>query len=79
MATSPAGLSRSQRLAGFGQPGAIILVQQVEELAELRAGELLTSHQRVRTSTKSRGSFSVRPQLPVDVLGLYVYLPVAEA
>lgn len=48
------------------------------ELAELRAGELLASHRRVRESARALGSYEVRAQLPVDVLGLYVYLPVTE-
>ena len=45
----------------------------------MRAGAVLDAHRRVRASAKAQGSYEVRPQLPVDVLGLYVYLPVAEA
>lgn len=48
-------------------------------LADSRAAEVLDSHRRVRESARARGTFEVRPQLPLDVLGLYVYLPEAEA
>ena len=51
----------------------------LDELANARAGAVLDAHRRVRASAKAQGSYEVRPQLPVDVLGLYVYLPVAEA
>lgn len=50
----------------------------LNELAHLRADAVLDAHRRVRESAKAHGSYEVRPQLPVDVLGLYVYLPVAE-
>jgi hypothetical protein len=50
----------------------------LEEAAENRAEELLASHERVRTAGGSRRiPDQVRPQLPVDVLGVYVYLPAA--
>ena len=58
--------------------GLPALEEHLTELAELRAGELLQAHRRVRASSGARGSYEVRPQLPVDILGLYVYLPVAE-
>ena len=51
----------------------------LDDLAEVRARELLESHRRVREAAASTGRFSVEPQLPVDVLGVYVFLPVAEA
>jgi hypothetical protein len=50
----------------------------LEQLAHRRASAVLDAHRRVRASAKAQGSYEVRPQLPVDVLGLYVYLPVAE-
>jgi len=52
--------------------------------ARQRGEELLEAHQRVRRASKarrsSRGSYGnvhyrVEPQLPPDVLGIYVYLP----
>jgi hypothetical protein len=48
------------------------------DVAEARAAELLETHRRVRESAKAIGTFSVEPQLPPDVLGAYVFLPVAE-
>jgi len=42
-------------------------------LAEDRASALLEAHRRVRQVTRM-GRVTVRPQLPVDVLGMYVYL-----
>jgi superfamily II DNA or RNA helicase len=51
----------------------------LDALAHARASAVLDAHRRVRASAKAQGSYEVRPQLPVDVLGLYVYLPVAEA
>ncbi len=50
---------------------------EFDRLAERRAATLLESHRRVRQVTRT-GRVSVRPQLPVDVLGLYVYLPVPK-
>jgi superfamily II DNA or RNA helicase len=45
-------------------------------LAQKRAETLLAAHRRVRTASKTRGvRYSVEPQLPPDVLGIYVYLP----
>ena len=52
---------------------------RLDELAHLRASAVLDAHRRVRASARAQGSYEVRPQLPVDVLGLYVYLPAAEA
>jgi hypothetical protein len=51
----------------------------LDELAHSRAAAVLDAHCRVRASARAQGSYAVRPQLPVDVLGLYVYLPVADA
>jgi len=45
------------------------------DVAQVHAAELLESHRRVRHATGTRGRFAVEPQLPVDVLGLYVFLP----
>ena len=45
----------------------------LDDLARLRGRELLDSHQRVRVQ---RGvQHRVEPKLPVDILGLYVFLP----
>jgi len=49
----------------------------LDEIAEARGKELLEAHQRVRRASRRRGvRYSIEPQLPPDVLGLYVYLPI---
>lgn len=55
--------------------GYSALVPHIEELAAQRAQALLEAHTRVRTASKQAGRHRVRPQLPVDVVGIYVYLP----
>jgi len=53
---------------------------QLEAAAEERAQALLEAHRRVREAAGLRGiSYQVRPQLPVDLLGVYVYLPDPKA
>jgi len=50
---------------------------RLDEVAEAHGKELLDAHQRVRTAARRTGvKYSIEPQLPPDVLGLYVYLPV---
>ena len=44
--------------------------------ARCRAEALLEAHRRVRTAARMQGvSYRVEPQLPPDVLGIFVYLP----
>jgi hypothetical protein len=53
------------------------LIELLAEKAEQRGGELLDAHQRVRRAARARGVRQrVEPKLPVDVLGVYIYLPV---
>ncbi len=48
----------------------------LEEYAGQRGDEILEAHRRVREATRLTGvKYEVEPQLPVDVLGIYVYLP----
>ena len=47
----------------------------LEGLAVGRAADLAAEHERVRDVADLRGRTTVTPQLPVDVLGVYVYLP----
>lgn len=54
------------------------LASSLEDFARVRASELLESHRRVREAASATGRFTVDPQLPVDILGLYVFLPVSE-
>lgn len=54
------------------------LTGEFEGLAERRARELLEDHRRVREASEMRGvRYSVKPALPVDVIGVYVLMPVA--
>jgi len=56
-----------------------IMTERLEATAHQRAESLAQSHMRVRESAGRRGGLLARyraePQLPVDVLGVYVYLP----
>jgi len=52
------------------------ILPHLEEAAWHRGRELLEAHRRVRTASRRTGvSYRVEPQLPPDVLGIYVYLP----
>lgn len=44
-------------------------------LAHARSQELLADHRRVREAADARGEYQVRPQLPLDVMGIYVLVP----
>jgi hypothetical protein len=49
---------------------------ELEALARRRGEALLQAHRRVRTAARLRGVQQwVEPQLPVDILGAYIYLP----
>jgi superfamily II DNA or RNA helicase len=60
-----------ERLVG----GSGELTDHLARLAHERAEVLLTAHQRVRQVSRTSGSETIEPQLPVDVLGAYIYLP----
>ena len=52
----------------------------LREFAIQRGEELLAAHTRVRTAARMQGvRHRVEPQLPPDILGVYVYLPVVQA
>ena len=57
-----------------------MIAPQLNDLAERRGEELLDAHKRVRKaayrSDERRPQYRVEPQLPPDVLGIFVYLPV---
>ena len=56
--------------------GFELLRPHLEEAAIQRGGELLDAHQRVRQASKIRNiRYRVEPQLPPDVLGIYIFLP----
>lgn len=46
-----------------------------ETLANKKAEDLLKAHRRVRDAAAARGSYTVTPVLPVDIIGLYIYQP----
>jgi hypothetical protein len=49
---------------------------KLEESARRGGEELLDAHRRVREAARMRGvRYEIRPELPPDVLGIYVYLP----
>jgi ERCC4-related helicase len=48
------------------------------EIAHIRADELLKDHRRVRDAAKAKGTYDVHPQVPVDVIGVYVLMPDAR-
>ena len=52
------------------------LATHFAEVARTRGDALLEAHRRVRKATRASGvTYRVEPKLPVDVLGVYVYLP----
>lgn len=57
--------------------GMAALEAPLNEIAKRQGTELLEAHRRVRTAARLRGvRYSVQPQLPSDVLGIYVLVPV---
>jgi superfamily II DNA or RNA helicase len=48
----------------------------LETVARDRADRLLDAHRRVREAARAKGTVTVSPQLPVDVVGVYVLLPI---
>jgi hypothetical protein len=50
---------------------------QLEAIAKERAQALLQDHRRVREAAEGRGTYQVSVSLPVDVIGIYVLLPVS--
>ncbi len=52
---------------------------QLETIANERAQTLLQDHRRVREAADAKGSYQVTASLPVDVMGVYVLLPVPPA
>jgi superfamily II DNA or RNA helicase len=55
--------------------GADALRPSLERIAAERAEQLAEAHRRVRRAAGTGGRVKVSPHLPVDVLGVYVYLP----
>jgi superfamily II DNA or RNA helicase len=56
--------------------GLAELQGELAGMAERRADDLLAAHERVRSAVRMKGvSHNIRPQTPVDVLGIYLLLP----
>lgn len=49
---------------------------ELAALAKARAEALLADHRRVRDAAGDKGTYSVSPVLPSDIMGIYVFLPV---
>jgi hypothetical protein len=55
------------------------LQKEIDSFARQRGEALLDSHVRVRLSAKMAGRRpTVQPNLPADIIGVYVYLPVPK-
>ena len=69
-------LEQASDFARKVEEGFNFLRPVLEQTARQRGEELLEAHQRVRRASKIRNlRHRVEPQLPPDVLGIYVYLP----
>jgi len=83
MMAEPTGnvpLAQATDLVQMVVDGMDHLRPRLEEEAASRARELLSAHQRVREAARATGVTStVEPKLPVDVLGIYVFLPKGTA
>ena len=55
------------------------LHNRLNEFAQERGQHILASHERVREAARMRGAARIEAKLPVDVLGLFVYLPVPRS
>ena len=56
--------------------GFELLRSRLDQAATQRGEELLDAHQRVRLATRTRNvRYRVEPQLPPDILGIYIFLP----
>lgn len=82
LATTPQGNIYPEQAAQFIQTVVSnyhMLEPILEKTAKERADALLDAHRRVRTASKAKGiRYDIKPNLPVDVLGIYVLLPVPE-
>ena len=56
-----------------------VLENTFSRLAHQRAEELLADHRRIRDASAAKGlRYSVDPALPVDKIGVYVFMPMAN-
>ena len=67
------------RLIGQALASVPAMESVFDALATERAHQLLEDHRRVRAASDARGlRFNVVPTLPVDVIGAYVFMPMAS-
>ena len=82
LAAEPSGNILPQQATNFVRQvvdGIGNIRTHIDQIAVERAQELLEAHRRVRIASRQSGlRYEVRPQLPVDVLGIYVLLPAVE-
>lgn len=56
-----------------------VLSPALEQAAKARGEVLLEAHRRVRNDSRIKGvRYRIEPQLPPDVLGIFIYLPALE-
>jgi hypothetical protein len=51
---------------------------ELNAFAERRAQDLLADHRRVREAAQARGTYTVKPLLPPDIIGVFVLLPETQ-
>ena len=67
------------RLIGQTLDSIHALESTFERIARERAQELLADHRRIREASDARGlRYNVIPALPVDKIGVYVFMPMAS-
>ena len=67
------------RLIGKTLDSIHALESTFERIARERAQELLADHRRIREASEARGlRYNVIPALPVDKIGVYVFMPMAS-
>ena len=67
------------RLIGQTLESIHALESTFERIAQERAQELLADHRRIREASDARGlRYTVIPALPVDKIGVYVFMPMAS-
>lgn len=55
--------------------GFDLIRPRLDEIARQRGSKLLEAHLRVREASRAKGRYRIEPQLPPDILGLYIFLP----
>jgi superfamily II DNA or RNA helicase len=57
--------------------GSDLLRPALDKFARLRGDELLAAHERVREAARGPGvTYAIEPKLPIDLLGVYIFLPM---